>query len=147
MKIKNTVCCLIAAVALNGCVTLTGGLEQVNTLLGQATSALNGGQSYSVPDKITSEYEVRNLKLNVEKVSDSNNIKFSGQAYNKTNKLLRLNIAIPVYNPGGFYARDVNITVTVPPKEKSLVDNFEPFAFKDGQKLNIQKIQYNPVLY
>ena len=151
MKLSYLAGCFAIATVLTGCATLADGLQKANETLGQVTSSMpstsGSGKSYTIGNKSTSQYEIRNLKLTEEQISDVTNIRFSGQAYNKTNQRMTISISVPVYNKQGFYASEVQTTVTIPPKEKTLIDGINPFALRDGQKLNTQKTSFDVTLY
>ncbi|MDO4248198.1 MAG: hypothetical protein Q4C79_04420 [Neisseria sp.] len=146
---------LIAVSVLTGCAQINAGLEELNGALGKANAALSGsglsnvtGQSYTIPDKVTAQYEIRNLKLTLNKVSDSRtDVKFDGQAFNKTNKLLNVAIVVPVYDKQNYYVTSVRAEVNLPPGEKSRVDKIAPFALEDGHHLNTQKTKFTVATY
>ena len=145
---------IVLSLSMSGCAALSDGLKQANEVLGAATTVLSptsataaGGKSYSIPNKSTPQYEIRNLKLTEVQVGDRTDIHFSGEAYNKTNKLTELAIIVPVYTTAGLYVTEVRATVHMPPKEQSLIDSIEPFALREGRKLNIQKINYRITQY
>lgn len=151
MKVCNLIATLALASALTGCAALNDSLKQANELLGKATSSLStdagvNGKSYSVPDKVTSQYEIRNLRLATEQISDVTNIRFTGQAFNKTNKLIKLEIAVPKYK-NGYYVSEVQKTITIPANEKSQIDGIEPFALQAGQVLKPQKTKVSVSVY
>ncbi len=146
---------LIAVFALTGCAQLSAGLEELNGAIGKANTALSGsglsgtaGQSYTVADKITNQYEIRNLKLTINKISDSRtDVKFDGQAFNKTNKLLNVAIVVPVYDKQNYYVTSVRAEVNLPPGEKSRVDTTAPFSLEDGHRLNTEKTKFTVSTY
>ena len=146
---------LIAAAALSGCAQINAGLDELNGALSKANSALSGsglsgasGQSYTVPDKVTTQYEIRNLKLSINKVSDSRtDVQFDGLGFNKTNKLLTVAIVVPVYDKQNYYVSSVRAEVNLPPGEKSRVNSTAPFTLEDGYRLNTEKTKFSVAAY
>lgn len=145
MKLSYLAGCFAIATVLTGCATLADGLQKANETLGQVTSSMpstsGSGKSYTIGNKSTSQYEIRNLKLTEEQISDQSTIYFSGQAYNKTNKLIRVEIIVPVYE-NSFYSTDVRANIVIPAQEKMQIDSAELLVKSANKKLNIQKIRY-----
>lgn len=138
---------VITAVALAGCAQLNDGLRQVNDALGQANASLSGsaastGQAMSAADKVTSEYEIRHLKLINEEFNGSTGIRFSGTAMNKSAKNIRIAISVPAYDSQGNYDHPVYTELDIPAHERIKIDQLEPYSIRDGQKLNMAKITY-----
>lgn len=150
MNIRFTVPALVAVAALSGCAQLNAGLAQLNGALDKANSALSAsgtsdsiGKTYTVADKITSRYEIRNLSLKLEKLNDTRtDVRFSGEALNKTDKLLNISIVIPVYDGQDYLVTSVRAQVHLPPGEKTRVDTVSPFALRDGHRLNTRKTRF-----
>ncbi|KPN72613.1 hypothetical protein [Neisseria sp. 83E34] len=150
MNIRFTVSALVAVAALSGCAQLNAGLEQLSGALDKANSALSAsnssgsiGKTYTVVDKVTSQYEIRNLSLKLEKLNETRtDVRFDGQAFNKTNKLLNISIVIPVYDEQNYLVTSVRAQVHLPPGEKTRVDTVSPFALRDGHHLNTRKTRF-----
>lgn len=155
MNIRLTVSALVMLAALSGCAQLNEGLAQLNGALDKANSALstsgtsgNIGKTYTVADKVTSQYEIRNLKLKLEQLNDTRtDIRFDGQALNKTNKLLNISIVIPVYDQQNYHVTSVRAEVHLPPREKNRVDTVSPSAMRDGYRLNTRKTRFVVTAY
>lgn len=152
MKIHTSLSVLLVMASLTGCAQLNAGLEQVNRALGQANSVLGSssdqsGQGYDIADKVTAQYEIRNLKLTTEKVADNIDVRFKGRAINKSAKLVNITIHVPVYDRQGNYVTSAQTAIQIPPKETALIDKLEPFSLKEGQVLNTHKIRYVVAAY
>jgi lipoprotein len=136
------------SLSLAACAELTNGLQAVNATLAGINSGTDSSgttpNTIAMPDKVTSQYEVRNLKLTQETVSDLTSVHFNGQAYNKTKKSLRITIKVPVYDPKGYHAGDVRSEFTIPPKERIRIDTSEPYTINlsKGEKMNTAKATY-----
>lgn len=137
-------CCTLSA-----CAQLSDGLQAVNDTLGKVNSGLgtfSGTSNTKIPmsDKVTSQYEIRNLKIELETIGEDTAAHFTGQAYNKTNRRLRISIVVPAYDPQGYHARDVRSEFTIPEKEKIRIDTTAMYALKlsKGEKLNTAKATY-----
>ena len=149
LKIGKLVTLAVFSLSLAACSDLTDGLHAINGTLAGINSGMGSASSPStgkipIPDKVTSQYEVRNLTISQETVSDLTSVHFNGQAYNKTKKSLRLTIKVPVYDPKGYHAGDVRSEFTIPPKEKIRIDTSEPYAINlsKGEKMNTAKATY-----
>ena len=146
---------LIAAAALSGCAQINAGLDELNGALSKANSALSGsglsgasGQSYTIPDKVTAQYEIRNLKLRPEKITgDVSHVRFEGQALSKSKKLLNISITVPGYDQQNNFVNYAIGEVHLPPGEKTRVDAVSPLALQDGHHMNIQKIKFSVAEY
>lgn len=146
---------LIAVSALTGCAQLNAGLDELNGALGKANTALSGaglsgsaGQSYTIPDKVTAQYEIRNLKLRPEKITgDVSDVRFEGQALNKSNKLLNISITVPVYDQQNNFVNYAIGKVHLPPGEKTRIDSVSPLSLQDGHHLNTKKTEFSVAAY
>lgn len=139
----------VLGLGLSACSELTNGLHSVNGTLAGINSGMGSASNSNVtsipmPDKVTSQYEVRNLTLSQETVSDLTSVHFNGQAYNKTKKSLRITIKVPVYDPKGYHAGDVRSEFTIPPKERIRIYTSEPYTINlsKGEKMNTAKATY-----
>lgn len=135
------------SLSLAACAELTNGLQAVNTLAGINSGTDSSGttpNTIAMPDKVTSQYEVRNLRLTQETVSDLTSVHFKGQAYNKTKKNLRISIKVPVYDQKGYNAGYVRSEFTIPPNERVGIDTSDPYSINPskGEKLNTTKATY-----
>ena len=132
---------------LSACAELTDGISAINGTLAGINSGMEASSNsgkFSIPDKVTSQYEIRNLTVSQETVSDLTSVHFKGQAYNKTKKNLRITIKIPVYDTQGYHAGDVRAEVNISPNEKTRIDTSDPYALNlaKGEKMNTAKVTY-----
>ena len=137
------------SLSLAACAELTNGLQAVNTTLAGINSGTNSSSgtattTIAMPDKVTSQYEVRNLRLTQETVSDLTSVHFKGQAYNKTKKNLRISIKVPIYDQKGNHGGYVRSEFTIPPNERIGIDTSDPYSINlsKGEKLNTTKATY-----
>ncbi len=139
----------VLGLGLSACAELTNGLHSVNGTLAGINSGMGSASNSNVtsipmPDKVTSQYEVRNLRLTQETVSDLTSVHFKGQAYNKTKKNLRISIKVPIYDQKGYNAGYVRSEFTIPPNERIGIDTSDPYSINPskGEKLNTTKATY-----
>ena len=67
-------------------------------------------------------------------------ITFTGEALNKTNRLIVVNVSVPIYDKQGYYVSAVSTDIHIPPKEKVKIDNFRTtLSLTDDNRFNIQK--------
>lgn len=75
-------------------------------------------------------------------------ITFTGEALNKTNRLIVVNVSVPIYDKQGYYVSAVSTDIHIPPKEKVKIDNFRTtLSLTDDNRFNIQKTQYHATTY
>ncbi|ASK27169.1 hypothetical protein BG910_04925 [Neisseria chenwenguii] len=69
---------------------------------------------------------------------------FTGQAYNKTKKRIRIMVSIPVYDPQGYHSRNIQTEFTIPANEKIRIDTTDNYALdpSKGEKPNTAKATY-----
>lgn len=136
------------SLSLAACAELTNGLQAVNATLAGINSGTDSSgttpNTITMPDKVTSQYEVRNLRLTQETVSDLTSVHFKGQAYNKTKKNLRISIKVPIYDQKGNHGGYVRSEFTIPPNERIGIDTSDPYSINlsKGEKLNTTKATY-----
>lgn len=148
-KLNQVLSIALLSVGLSGCAQLSDSLQIVNDTLAKANSglgALSGSSSdkFSLPDKITSQYEVRNLSVSFVTVGRDTSAVFTGQAYNRTSKRIRVMVFIPTYDPQGYHSGDVQAEFTIPAKEKIRIDVTANYALdpSKGEKMNTSKTRY-----
>lgn len=146
-KFGNIFVVTVLGLGLSACAELTDGLSSINGTLAGINSGMGASSNLSkisVPDKVTSQYEIRNLTISQETISDLTSVHFNGQAYNKTKKNLRISIKVPVYDSQGFHTGDVRAEVNISPNEKTRIDTSDPYSLNlaKGEKMNTSKVTY-----
>lgn len=132
---------------LSGCAALNDGLAQINSTLGTINDGLSGTASVatgkSISDKQTSVYALKNMKLSETSAFNGTGygkgLRLTGEAYNKTSKLVRLTVSIPIYDKGGFREGSLGGEITLSPKEKQKFEFNTPSAIPEGGKLDLNK--------
>ena len=141
-KITKFAAITALSLGLSACAELTDGL-----------SAING--TLSLGSNSTAQYELKNLKMLVVQRGGSYkgaipqaDITFTGEALNKTNRLIVVNVSVPIYDKQGYYVSAVSTDIHIPPKEKVKIDNFRTtLSLTDDNRFNIQKTQYHATTY
>ena len=84
------------------------------------------------------------MSVSLVTVGRDTSAKFTGQAYNRTNKRIRIMISIPTYDPQGYHAGNVQAEFTIPAKEKIRIDVTDNYALdpSKGEKMNTSKTRY-----
>ncbi|MFC3873669.1 hypothetical protein [Neisseria musculi] len=137
---------------LSGCAELNSGLAQVNSALGSINGSLSGNSALSmggksIPDKQTAVYILKNMKIsetsafNSEGTGYGKGRRLTGEAYNKTGKLIRLTVSIPIYDKGGFREGALWGEITLSPKEKKRFEFETHTAIPEGGKLDLNKFE------
>lgn len=149
-KVSKFASIAVLSVGLSACAQLSDGLQAVNDTLAKANAGLgslsgSASNKIAMPDKVTSQYEIRNLKIELETIGDDTAANFTGQAFNKTKRRIRISITIPAYDPQGYHARDVRSEFIIPANEKIRIDTTAMYALKlsKGEKLNTAKASYH----
>ena len=165
-KITKFAAITALSLGLSACAELTDGLSAINGTLAGINSGMAGsgaGQAkdtLSLGSKSTAQYELKNLKmLVVQRVGSYKgaipqaDITFTGEALNKTNRLIVVNVSVPnvsvpIYDKQGYYVSAVSTDIHIPPKEKVKIDNFRTtLSLTDDNRFNIQKTQYHATTY
>lgn len=135
---------LAAATIVSGCASLNEGLAQVNSTLGSINSSLSGSspsEGKTISDKQTSVYALKNMKISAWPALNGKGLRLTGEAYNKTDKLVRLYISIPIYDKDGFKASSLFGEIHLSGKEKERFEFNTPGAVPDGARYDLQKIK------
>ena len=152
-KITKFAAITALSLGLSACAELTDGLSAINGTLAGINSGMAGsgaGQAkdtLSLGSKSTAQYELKNLKMLVVQRGGSYkgaipqaDITFTGEALNKTNRLIVVNVSVPIYDKQGYYVSAVSTDIHIPPKEKVKIDNFRTtLSLTDDNRFNIQK--------
>lgn len=160
-KITKFAAITALSLGLSACAELTDGLSAINGTLAGINSGMAGsgvGQAkdtLSLGSKSTAQYELKNLKMLVVQRGGSYkgaipqaDITFTGEALNKTNRLIVVNVSVPIYDKQGYYVSAVSTDIHIPPKEKVKIDNFRTtLSLTEDNRFNIQKTQYHATTY
>ncbi|MBP3221786.1 MAG: hypothetical protein J6M43_07090 [Neisseriaceae bacterium] len=115
---------MLLAISLTACESINTALETANSVLettgsvlgtnssSSSTRSLGQGEVFArVPDKITKEYEIRNLVIYQKPaIVDKNRVKYfvSAEYYNKSNRYISIHISIPLYDTKGFNCSELD---------------------------------------
>ncbi|QEY25781.1 DUF3568 family protein [Neisseria zalophi] len=133
------------SICLTGCAALNDGLAQINSTLGEINGGLSGSSSKPISDKQTAVYALKNMQISETSAFNGTGygkgLRLTGEAYNKTSKLVRLNLSIPIYDKGGFREGSLGGEITLSPKEKQRFEFDTPSAIPEGGKLDLNKFK------
>lgn len=159
---KRVLLVSMVGLSLSGCI-LTDGMKTINEGLAKINTGISGVSDVSgrssdmlvLGNKTTNQYELKNLKLAVQ-YSGGNydgaikqaHVTFTGEGINKTNRLIVVNIAVPIYDSKGYYVASVMTDVHIPAKEKVKIDStVMTLSLKDDNRLNTSKVKYQATPY
>ena len=138
---------------LSSCAAINDGLSQINSTLGTINEGLSGSAvgtgrtGKSIADKQTAVYALKNMKLSETSAFKSDasgygkGFRLTGEAHNKTGKLIRLTVSIPIYDKDGFREGALWGEITLSPKEKQRFEFNTPTAIPNGGKLDLNKFK------
>lgn len=159
-KLSKFASVMLLCFGVSACAQLSDGLQAVNDTLaginsGLAGSSVNTPTTLSLGTKITGEYELTNLKMSVRQLGYSyasdlsqSEVTFTGEARNKTGRLLVIGISVPMYDKQGRYVTSAMADIHIPAKERVKIDKIvrtSPLA--DGNRFNTQKVEYQVTRY
>lgn len=136
------------SMSLAGCAALNDGLAQINTTLGTINDGLSGtavNTGKSISDKQTTVYALKNMKISETSAFNGTGygkgLRLTGEAHNKTNRLVRLTVSIPIYDKGGFRDGSLGGEITLSSKEKKRFEFNTPTAIPEGGKPDLNKFE------
>lgn len=159
-KLSKFASVMLLCFGASACAQLSDGLQAVNDTLAGINSGLAGTtgnvpSTFSLGTKTTGEYELSNLKMSVKQLGYSyashlsqSEVTFTGEARNKTSRLLVIGISVPMYDKQGRYVTSAMVDIHIPAKERVKIDKMvRTSPLEDGNRFNTQKAKYQVTRY
>lgn len=145
---------------LAGCSDINSALESTNKVLSSTSQVLLGStepsktqssnpkarivKEFVVGDKVTSQYEIKDLKFTVEDWGTGGNyiIHTTGTFYNKTNDFLLVNISAPKYDAEGYATSSLHLSVGTNAGDKTRIDDILNYWGKKDHRIDVKKVNY-----